>query len=165
MISIAGLTASKLLQVLSVSQGVPAAATAIATELGITLPAITADHILAQNAAPDLMEQSIAIKYPMILVSCGKIANQLKEKFRTFSGEAEMLVEARISQDRFDNLERNLQVYVDAIARVLDANRGDWGDGVLYSGAYEVTFGPVKHGGKNFLQAAKFSFRLDVSAD
>jgi len=165
MTSIAGLTTSKLVNVLAVSQGVPAAVSAAAVEQGIRLPPMTADHILAQNATPELMEQSTALKYPVLLVYCDKIVNDLKEKFRTFSGEVEMLIEARVSQDRIDGLERNLQIYVDAIARVLGANRGDWGDGVSFNGAYQVNFGAMKHGGRNFLQIAKVILRLDVSAD
>jgi hypothetical protein len=56
-----------------------------------------------------------------------------------------------------------LELYVEAITGVLDANRGDWGNGVFYGGGYEVTFGASKHGGKNFLQAARVTFDVDVS--
>jgi hypothetical protein len=52
---------------------------------------------------------------------------------------------------------------VDVLTDVLDANRGDWGDGVFYTGGYEVVFGAVKSGGKNFLQQAKITFDMDVS--
>jgi hypothetical protein len=75
-----------------------------------------------------------------------------------------MVVEARVSQDRLDQLETNLQAYIDAITQVLDNSRGDWGDGVFYDGGYEVAFGGVKHGGRNFLQVAKVSFVLEISA-
>jgi hypothetical protein len=54
--------------------------------------------------------------------------------------------------------------YVDAITQVLDKSRGDWGDGVFFDGGYEVTFGGVKHGGRNFLQIAKVVFALEISA-
>ncbi len=50
-----------------------------------------------------------------------------------------------------------------AVTRVLDTNRGDWGGGILFGGSYEVTYGPVKHGGKNLLQTAKITFALEAS--
>jgi hypothetical protein len=34
---------------------------------------------------------------------------------------------------------------------------------MFYAGGYDVEFGPVKRGGKNFLQSAKVSFEVDVS--
>ena len=74
-----------------------------------------------------------------------------------------MVVEVRVSQDRLEELQRNLEAYVEAVGEVLDRNRGGWGEGLFYAGGYEATFGPVKHGGKNFLQVAKVAFEVDVS--
>jgi hypothetical protein len=34
---------------------------------------------------------------------------------------------------------------------------------MYYSGGYEVTLGAVKHGGRNFIQAAKITFEIGVS--
>jgi hypothetical protein len=56
-----------------------------------------------------------------------------------------------------------LQLYVDAVTRVLDRSRGDWSEGMYYTGGYEVTFGAVKRGGKNFVQTAKVAFEVGVS--
>ena len=75
-----------------------------------------------------------------------------------------MVIEARVSQDRLEDIGPNTQMYVDAITAVLDCNRGDWGDGVYYGGGYEVAFGGVKQGGRNFLQIAKVSIVLEISA-
>ena len=74
-----------------------------------------------------------------------------------------MVVEVRMSQDRLDDLDRQTQWHADAVTRVLDENRGDWGDGVFYGGGYEISYGPVKHGGRNFLQIAKIVFTVDIS--
>ena len=76
-----------------------------------------------------------------------------------------MVIESRVSQDRLDDVGTNSQLYVDAITQVLDSNRGDWGDGVYYPGGYEVAFGGVKQGGLNFIQIAKVSLVLEISAD
>ena len=165
MLQIAGSSTQKILGVLAAAAGVPAAVEALVVQQGISLPAITTQQIIGQNVPPDLSEQSTPNNYPLVYVYCNKVVNQLREKFRTFSGEAQMTVEARVSQDRLDQIESNLQAYVDAITQVLDNSRGDLGDGAFFAGEYEVTFGGVKHGGRNFLQIAKISFALQISAD
>ena len=150
--------------VLAGDDGLAAAVEALVQQQGIMLPGIAQQQIIAQNVAADISEQSTTSKYPLIYVYCTKVVNELREKFRMFSGDAQMVVEARVSQDRLDQIETNLQAYMDAITQVLDNSRGDWGDGVFFDGGYEVTFGGVKHGGRNFLQIAKVSFVLEISA-
>jgi hypothetical protein len=164
MLQIAGSSTQKVLGVLAAEGGLPAAVEALVLQQGMKLPAVAPQQIIAQNVAADLAEQSTISNYPLVYVYCNKVVNELREKFRTFSGDAQMVVEARVSQDRLDQIERNLQAYVDAITQVLDNSRGDWGDGVFFAGGYEITFGGVKHGGRNFLQIAKVAFVLEISA-
>jgi hypothetical protein len=164
MLQIAGWSTQKAMAVLAAEDGLPAAVEALVEQQGMTLAAITPQQILAQNVAPDISEQSTATKYPLVYVYCNKVVNEVREKFRAFSGDAQIMVEIRVSQDRIDAIESNLQAYVDAITQVLEDNRGDWGDGVFFDGGYEVAFGGVKHGGRNFLQIAKISFVLEISA-
>jgi hypothetical protein len=163
MLRIAGSSTQKVLGVLAADNGLPAAVEALVLQ-GMTLQRIAPQQIIAQNVTAELSEHSTTSKYPLVYVYCNKVVNELREKFRTFSGDAQMVVEARVSQDRLDQIETNLQAYVDAITQVLDNSRGDWGDGVFFDGGYEVTFGGVKHGGRNFLQIAKISFVLEISA-
>lgn len=165
MLQIASATTQKLAGVLGSNGGVPAAIGTLVVQQGLVLPPITASQIIAQNVAPEISERSTVSNYPLLYVYCGKLVNELVEKFRTFSGSAQMVVETRVSQDRLENIESNLHAYVDAITQVLNSSRGDWGDGVFYSGGYEVTFGGVKQGGRNFIQIAKVALVLDVSAD
>jgi hypothetical protein len=164
MLLIAGSATQKVLGVLAADGGLPAAVEALILQQGMTLPAITTQQVIAQNVTPDVSEQSTANNYPLVFVYCSKVVNELREKFRTFSGEAQMVVEARVSQDRLDQIESNLQAYVDAITQVLCNSRGDWGDGMFFDGEYEASFGGVKHGGRNFLQIAKVAFTLEISA-
>jgi len=165
MLLIAGTSTQKVLGVLIAGNGLRAAVEALTVQQGLTLPAIAPHQIIPQNVAPEVSDQSTVNKYPLVYVYCTKVVNELREKFRTFSGDAQMVVEARVSQDRLDQIETNLQAYTDAITQVLDNSRGDWGDGVFFAGEYEVTFGGVKHGGRNFMQIAKVAFTLDISAD
>jgi hypothetical protein len=120
-------------------------------------------QVTAQNVAPDLVEKSTAMRYPTANIYCEKVVNTLKEKFRSFSGQVEMAMEIRYSQDGLEGLESTLELYVDAAAQALNATRGDWGDGMFYSGGYEVSFGAVKRGGRGFLQTARIGFDVGVS--
>lgn len=120
-------------------------------------------QVRSQNVAADLAERSAPTHYPAVHVYCEKIVNDLTEKFRSFSGSARMAIELRYSQDRLEGLEEGLEQGVDAAAGALQASRGDWGDGMFYTGAYEVGFGAVKRGGKSFIQVAKVTFEIGVS--
>jgi len=124
---------------------------------------IDAGHIHAQNVAADVAERSTKTKYPSVYVYCEKVANTLAEKFRSFSGSLQMAIEVRYSQDRLDGLQNALELYADSVTQVLDTGRGDWGQGLYYCGGYDVTVNAVKHGGKNFVQTAKITFRIEVS--
>jgi hypothetical protein len=117
----------------------------------------------SQNVAFDLEEKTGTVAYPAASVYCQTLVNDLGQKFRTFSGKAHMAIEVRHSQDRIDSLEAHLQTYVDAVLLTLDGNRGDWNDGMYYAGGYEVAFGPVKKGGRNFLQSATVTLALDIN--
>jgi hypothetical protein len=128
-------------------------------------PAFEAAQIRTQNVAADLAERSGGAKYPAMHVYCEKVVNELKEKFRSFSGRAEMAIELRHSQDRIDGLQGALESYADAATEALAAARGHWGDGMFYNGGYEVSFGAAKHGGRNFIQVAKVTFEIQVSRD
>jgi hypothetical protein len=124
---------------------------------------VDASQVRAQNVTADMAERALGVKYPAVNVYCEKIVNDLKEKFQTFSGHVEMAIELRQSQDRLEEIQDRLEVYVDATMEMLDGNRGDWGDGMFYGGGYEVAFGPVKQGGKNFIQVAKVTFQIEVN--
>ncbi|HWB86045.1 MAG TPA: hypothetical protein VG675_18020 [Bryobacteraceae bacterium] len=116
-----------------------------------------------RNASADVVGRSGPAKFPTINVYCEKIVNNLMEKFRSFSGNVQMAIEIRHSQDRLDGLEAALELYIDSATQMLDSERGDWGDGMYYAGGYEVTFGPVKSGGRNLIQTAKIMFEIGVS--
>ena len=113
--------------------------------------------------APELAERTAGVQYPVFYVYCEKITNELREKFRTFSGKARLAVDVRASSDRLESLGQNLALLVEAVTDVLDTHRGDWGGGIFYAGKYEAAFGQTKHGGKNFIQTAKVSFDVEVS--
>jgi hypothetical protein len=135
----------------------------LALDSGVPLAPIPTSSIVTQNMSIEIFERSSVVKYPVIQVYADRVRNLLTEKFRKFSGKVRTVAEVRVSHDRIEGLEHQLRLYVDAVAEVLDSNRGDWGQGAFYAGGYEVAFDPVKQGGKNFLQVAKVTFEVDMS--
>ena len=155
----------RLLELLLTPAGLSENLAAVTELQGIILPEIGEKQIFTQNVAQELVERSVEVKYPTLLLFPEKITNDLREKFRTFSGKAHMAVEIRVSQDRIEGLEKLLEIYVDTITRILDQNRGNWGNGMFYTGGYEAVFGEMKHGGRNFIQSGKIRFEVAVSLD
>jgi len=162
---IANLGTSKVVGLLRGAAGLQASVTAAAEAMGAAPIALSDSQIVASNVAADLMEQSTAYRYPAVHVYCERTVNALREKSRRFSGSASMVIEVRTTSDRVDGLDPSATVMVNGVTQILDQNRGDLGDGMFYGGAYQISYGPVKHGGKNFLQTAKVSFDFEISSN
>jgi hypothetical protein len=120
-------------------------------------------QIRTGNIAPEIADRSNTVQYPTANVYCEKIVNTQVEKFRAFSGAIHLAIDLRYSEDRVDHVQIKLETYADAVMGVLDVSSGDWGGGMFYGGGYQVAFGPVKHGGRNFIQTAKITFEIGVS--
>lgn len=161
--NIASGTTARALSLMQGASGINASLLAIQQAGGPGGGFALAVEVTAQNVAPDLVERSTAVRYPTANLYCEKVVNTLKEKFRSFSGRVEMVMEIRHSQDGLEGLESVLELYTDAAAQALDATRGDWGNGMFYSGGYEISFGAVKRGGRGFVQAARIGFAVGVS--
>jgi hypothetical protein len=131
---------------------------------GDLTPVCEAD-VSINNAAADLLEKSTSARYPSFQVYCDRVINKLGEKFRTFSGTAELTVEIRVTHEHINELHERLNAYVQAVTDVLDTHRGTWAPGVFYPGTYEITFQPAKRGGKNFIQSARVRVETHVSVD
>jgi len=158
---VASVVAGKVAQLLAANLG--AAAAEVQTQSGAPAPQLSAAQVVSGNAPPDLVEKATGAQYPQFRVSCERVTNSLREKFRTFSGQAQVVVETLVTQDRLEGIEDQLQACVESVTTVLDQNRGDWGEGALYNGGYDIAFGAVKYGGRNFLQSARVTITVDVS--
>jgi hypothetical protein len=148
-------------RLLRADSGLPARVAEISADLN----PVSESDVYTNNAAADLLEKSAAARYPSFHVYCDRVLNKLGEKFRTFSGTAELIVEIRVSHEHIDQLHDQLNVYVQAVTDVLDHNRGMWAPGVFHSGTYEINFQPAKRGGKNFIQSARVRVETYVSVD
>ncbi len=155
----------KVLNLLTATPGLNSNLDNIGQIVNLTLSPIRASQIVTRNVAVDLSEKSGQAHYPTVLIYCDRLSNSLREKFRTFSGTAGMVIEVRLSQDKLDGLDTTMEMYVDAVTQILDGNRGDWGQGLFYSGGYDVAFGPIKQGGRNFIQIAKITFEVGASTN
>lgn len=164
MARVSSLAASELARILKEDRGLPSAVAALSVG-SPELRGVAAAEVVTSNIAAELLEKATVLRYPVVHVYCAAVKNKLREKFRRFSGVAEMQIDVRVSQDRMDELEPQLHFYVDAITDVLDRNRGNWTDGLFYTGGYEASFGPVKKGGKNFIQTARVALEINVSID
>lgn len=120
------------------------------------------EQIIEGQASIEIAESGPQ-RYPQVFVYCDKLTNSLREKFRTFSGTARMVVEARVSNDRAEVVDVQSQNLVESVTSVLSGSRGEWRTGVSYAGGYEVTYAPVKAGGKRYVKTAKVVFDVDLS--
>lgn len=161
--SIAASATSKLIQLLTAPAGLNAAIMAMAQESSVSLQPIATKQFFTNNVTNEIAEKSEEVKYTAVYVYCDKIANTLQEKFRSFSGHLQMAIEVRVSQDRLDGVEQSAQLYTESVTQTLNEIRGDWGQGLFYTGTYDVSFGPVKHGGKNFIKTVKITFPVEAS--
>jgi hypothetical protein len=159
------IAAAKVVEFLTAPDGgLDFAIAQVAADTGAALERVPPTHIVSQNVAFEISEKSVVVKYPVVHVYVDRVRNLLTEKFRTFSGKIRTVVEVRVSQDRFEGIEDQLRIYIDAVTQVLDANRGSWDQGLFFNGGYEITFEPVRRGGRNLLQSAKVTFEVDLSS-
>jgi hypothetical protein len=147
------------------NEGLPGMVSALSTAADVKALTFGADQVQLLNVAPELAEKASVARYPLVHLYTERVTNQLREKFRRFSGKVWLVAEVRISQSHLDGIERASQLLADAVTEVLDANRGAWGNGMYFAGGYEIAYGPVKQGGKNFIQLTKVTFEVDVSSD
>jgi len=155
----------KLVQLMNAPDGLNANVAMLAQADDVSLSPVPAARFFTDNVASDVAEKVADVKYTAVYVYCDKIVNDLREKFRSFSGRLQMEIDIRVSQDRLEGIDRTSLLYTDAVTQILDENRGDWGQGLFYAGGYEVSFGSVKHGGRNFIKSATVSFQVNGSVD
>lgn len=155
----------KALQVLGSPEGVSYARDNLSrlTNCGVTRP--DEMQLAQQHVKLEVVEKGTRVRYPIAYLYCERVVNAQTEKFRLFSGKVFLAVEVRVSRDRIEHLNAEIQRGVEAVTWVLGQNRGDWGEGFLYCGGYEIQFSPVRPGGLNYVQEAKVTFALDWSTD
>jgi hypothetical protein len=146
------------------TDGINAALADIAARDSVELTELSDRTVRMQNVPPDVADQNEPVLYPSLYVYCDRIDNRRREKFTRFSGPILLVVEVRVSGERFIGLEALLARYVEAATRVLEARHGTWTEELAYDGAYEVQFREIRLGGRNFLQAARIEVEVQAHA-
>lgn len=131
----------------------------------VHLSTLTPLNIQDYALSAELSDRTAGGRHPLLAVSCTRIANTRDEKFRTFSGKAELQIEIRLSHEKPDQLSRLVQVFTTAVCEVLNVNRGEWKPGLYYPGGYEVSFLSPKFGGRSFTQSATIKLSVHLAFD
>ena len=132
----------------------------------MTLPAIAPQQIIAQNVAPDISgaehDQQLSAGLCVLQQSGQRASGEVSDVFgRSSDGCGGAGFARPAGSDR--NATYRL---MSTPSRKCWTTAGAIGETACsFDGEYEVTFGGVKHGGRNFLQIAKVSFVLEISAD
>ena len=157
------LAASKLAGLLTTNDLLAQTITSLAQEAGITMPVISSDQVVISSAARELGDREIEFNYPRVCVYSSQIKNTQEEKFRSFSGGVVVAADIWASGNLLDDSNQWIHYYVEALTAILRANRGDWGDGFLFSGIYDVQLQPPKIGGFGYVELARVTCGLNVS--
>ncbi len=153
----------KVVNLLTTSAALQNAVNAIGKATGQVLPPIANSQIVVTSMSPDMADKNAQLTYPRVCVHSTQINNTHMEKFRSFSGGLVVVTDVWFSASLIGPTETGLHYYLEAIASILQANTGDWGDGVYYSGLYDVQLQPAKAGGFGFVGSARISCSLDIN--
>lgn len=159
------LAAARLAEVLRAEDGIASACAQLLEGEDTDVAALSGDEIVEQHVPADLAEKGACVRYPAIYVYCERLANKLREKFRTFSGTATLAIDIRASHEHLDQLQEQLQLYVGSVTDVLHRKRGAWSEGLFYTGGYEIVYSPIKKGGRNYLQSALLRLEVQISVN
>lgn len=137
--------------------------TALNESCNTNVPVIETTQIMLSSAPQDMADRDIQLSYPRVCLYSAGIKNAQTEKFMSLSGELAAVADVWASGDLISDVDQWIHFYVEAVTNVLRKNIGDWGDGVFFSGVYNVQFQPPKAGGLGFVQMARVNFNLHVS--
>ncbi len=156
------LTAQKLSDLLTNENALQQQIAAIAASANLTVAPIGPTQVVLSSASPDIGDKNIQLTYPRVCLYSSGLRNSHLEKFRSLSGTVSVIAEIWASGNLVSDADAWIHYYVEALTDILRQNIGDWGDGVFFSGVYDVQFQSPKAGGVGFVQSAKVSCDLNV---
>jgi hypothetical protein len=127
------------------------------------IPTIDASRIVISSVSPDLGDKDVQLPYPRVCLYSNVVKNAQTEKFRSFSGAVGVVAETWASANLVTQTDLWIHYYVEAITGVLRDNIGDWGDGMFFSGRYDVKFQQPMPGGLGFVESAAIACSIEVS--
>ncbi len=163
MLPVTLLAAQSVAALLTASTGVSAEIQELAVESQLAIPAIPSNQIYLSSAPASAADLQQELGYPRISIFSSKVKNTQVEKFRSFSGSAVVTAEIAITSNLINEVDTYIHFYLEAIANVLQRNRGDWGNGICFFGTYDSEIQPPKTGMGGFVQIARINFEVGVS--
>jgi hypothetical protein len=157
------LATNKLLNLLALNHALSQAVSSNAAMADVVLAPLNTSQITASFAGPDMGDLDLQLTYPRVCIYSTQVANNQREKFRTFSGVVAVVADVWSSASLEQQTELALHFYVEGISALLRSSIGDWGDGCRYSGIYDVRMQTPKTGGEGFVQSARVTCNLEVS--
>ncbi len=157
------LAAQKLSNLLTNGNALQQQIKAIAASCNVIVPIITDAQVVLSSATPDIGDKNIQLTYPRICLYSLGVKNAQIEKFRSLSGTVSVVGEVWASANLVNDADEWIHFYVEAMTNILRENIGDWGDGMFFSGIYDVQFQAPKSGGIGYVESAKVTCNLNVS--
>jgi molybdopterin-binding protein len=155
--------AQKLSNLLTTGNALQRQISAVSGAANATVPLITPAQVVLSSTVPDMGDEDLQLTYPRICLYTAAVKNTQIEKFRSLSGTVSVVAEVWASGDLLSDTDQWIHYYVEAMTNILRQNIGDWGDGVFFSGIYEVQLQSPKVGGVGYVESAKVSVVLNVS--
>jgi hypothetical protein len=153
----------KLASLLITDSALQMAANAIAAQSGVVLPAISNSQIVVTSISPEMADKNAQLTYPRVCLYCTQVKNMQTQKFCSFSGSVLLVADVWFSGNLLTPTATGLHYYVEAVASILRANMGAWGDGFYFGGLYDVQLQTPKAGGFGFVEFARISCAVDVN--
>jgi len=157
------LAAQKLSDLLTNEDALEQTINSLAVSSGLTVPGITSNGVVLSSAGADIADKDMQLTYPRIALYSTAVKNTQMEKFRSISGIVSVTAELWASANLLQNTDQWIHFYVEAMTEILRRSIGDWGDGMFFSGVYEVQFQPPKIGGFGYVESARVVCNVDVS--
>ncbi len=137
--------------------------TMLASCCSVNVPILEASQVTISSVSQDLGDRDAQLTYPRVCLYSAGLKNTKVEKFRSLSGSLAMAADVWASGNLIGDVDHWIHFYVEAVTNLLRNNVGDWGDGMFFSGIYEVQLQSPKVGGLGFVQMARIAFQLNVS--
>lgn len=163
MLPLTMLAAEKLSTLLTNGNALGLQISAIANSSNQNVPGIPSSQIVLSSATPDMGDKNLQFTYPRVCLYSTGLRNSHTEKFRSLSGTVSVIADIWVSANLLQEADTWSHFYVEALTNVLRESIGDWGDGIFFSGAYDVQFQTPKAGGFGFVELVKVTCNVNVS--
>ena len=153
----------KLSDLLTVGNALQQQISIVSSSTNVSVPIITASQIVLSSTVPAMGDEDLQLTYPRICLYTAGVKNTQVEKFRSLSGTVSVVAEVWASGDLLSQTDQWIHYYVEAMTNILRQNIGDWGDGLFFSGEYDVQLQGPRVGGLGYVELATVTCVLNVS--